>query len=429
MTFDQKLTWEHHIKNLILSCQKGLNLLKILSNKSWGADTTVLLKIYRSIIRSKIDYGCIAYNSATNTILKKLDTVQNSALRISLGAYRTSPIGSLQCEASEPPLSKRRAYLSISYATKIAINRRNPVYNNTFSNRYAQSFRQKSRAHTTFYERINRYQEHYQVNFPNFFKPDPAPVPPWTIDSPEINTSLSIFNKNDTNHSLIKVRFQSILSNLQGYETIYTDASKTENGVAAAVVTRNETLKFKMPQYSSTFTGELYAILEALNYILQNKCPQVAIISDSLSAILAIKPIFSQNPIIQRIKKVLHNIKSLKNKVVIVWVPSHIGIPGNELADKTARSAITDPDSKAIKKSVTYDFGTFIKRKVLSTWQNEWSNSGSKLLEIKPSINPWQYWPSSRKSQVILCRLRIGHINNIYIYYSKILQDIEFVKI
>ena len=146
-----------------------------------------------------------------------------------------------------------------------------------------------------------------------------------------------------------------------------------------------------MPQYSSTFTGELYAILEALNYILQNKCPQVAIISDSLSAILAIKPIFSQNPIIQRIKKVLHNIKSLKNKVVIVWVPSHIGIPGNELADKTARSAITDPDSKAIKKSVTYDFGTFIKRKVLSTWQNEWSNSSSQLLEIKPSINPCQY--------------------------------------
>ena len=182
------------------------------------------------------------------------------------------------------------------------------------------------------------------------------------------------------------------------------------------MVTRNETLKFKMPQYSSTFTGELYAILEALNYILQNKCPQVAIISDSLSAILAIKPIFSQNPIIQRIKKVLHNIKSLKNKVVIVWVPSHIGIPGNELADKTARSAITDPDSKAIKKSVTYDFGTFIKRKVLSTWQNEWSNSGSKLLEIKPSINPWQYWPSSRKSQVILCRLRIGHTKTTHEY-------------
>ena len=75
---------------------------------------------------------------------------------------------------------------------------------------------------------------------------------------------------------------------------------------------------------------------------------------------------------------------------------------GNKLADKTARSAIPDPDSKTKKKSVTYDFETFIKRKVPSTWQNEWSNFGCKLLEIKPSINPWQYWPSSQKSKVIL---------------------------
>ena len=120
------------------------------------------------------------------------------------------------------------------------------------------------------------------------------------------------------------------------------------------MVSQNETFKFKMPEYSSTFIGKLYALLESLNYILQNK--------------------------------------------------------------KTARFAITDSNSKVIQKSVTYDFKTYVKSKVLTKWQNEWSNSGSKLIKIKLSINPWQYWLSSRKSQVILCRLRIGHTKTTHEY-------------
>ena len=90
MIFDQKLTWESHIKNLIAACQKEIKMLKILANKSWGADTSTLLTIYRSLIRSKIDYGSIVYNSARTTLLKKLETVHNFAVRIALGAYCTT---------------------------------------------------------------------------------------------------------------------------------------------------------------------------------------------------------------------------------------------------------------------------------------------------------------------------------------------------
>ena len=42
-------------------CLKALNLLKVLSHTSWGADRTSLLKLYRSLVRSKLDYGCIIY--------------------------------------------------------------------------------------------------------------------------------------------------------------------------------------------------------------------------------------------------------------------------------------------------------------------------------------------------------------------------------
>lgn len=44
---------------------KYLNFLKIVSNPSWSANRHTLLKLYITIIRSKIDYGCKVYESST----------------------------------------------------------------------------------------------------------------------------------------------------------------------------------------------------------------------------------------------------------------------------------------------------------------------------------------------------------------------------
>ena len=51
-----------HIKYLKATCLKSLNILKVLS--TWGADRTTLLQLYRSLIRSKLDYESIVYGSA-----------------------------------------------------------------------------------------------------------------------------------------------------------------------------------------------------------------------------------------------------------------------------------------------------------------------------------------------------------------------------
>ena len=49
---------------------KALNLLKVLSHTSWGADRTTLFKLYRSLVRSKLDYGCIICGSARKSYLQ-----------------------------------------------------------------------------------------------------------------------------------------------------------------------------------------------------------------------------------------------------------------------------------------------------------------------------------------------------------------------
>ena len=37
LLFDQKLTWQAHIRELIKACHKGLGLLKTLASHQWGA--------------------------------------------------------------------------------------------------------------------------------------------------------------------------------------------------------------------------------------------------------------------------------------------------------------------------------------------------------------------------------------------------------
>ena len=102
--FDRKLSFIPHIKYLKAKCLKALNLLKVLSHTSWGADRTTLLKLYRSLVRSKLDYGCIIYGSAGKSYLQMLDPIHNQGLRLALGAFRTSPVASLYVEADEPSL-------------------------------------------------------------------------------------------------------------------------------------------------------------------------------------------------------------------------------------------------------------------------------------------------------------------------------------
>ena len=73
---------------------KSINLLKILAHTRWGANHSSLLTIYRSVVHFKLDYGSIVYGSARKSYLSKLEPVANAALRLSLGAFRTSPIPS-----------------------------------------------------------------------------------------------------------------------------------------------------------------------------------------------------------------------------------------------------------------------------------------------------------------------------------------------
>ena len=132
--FDRKLNFLAHIKDLRTRCIKALRVLRVLSSREWGSDVSTLLHVYRTLIRSKLDYASFIYGSAKPSYLGMLDPIHHSGLPSALGAFYTSRVESLYAEADEPPLKIRRKKLALQYATKIKAHPKNPAHMHVSAN-------------------------------------------------------------------------------------------------------------------------------------------------------------------------------------------------------------------------------------------------------------------------------------------------------
>ena len=137
--FDRKLSFIPHINYLKAKCQKALQLLRVVAHTDWGADKLTLLKLYRSLVRSKLDYGCFIYGSARKSYLRCLDSIHHLGLRLALDALRTSPVESLYVEANEAQLSLRRERLALQYYTKLQSCPSNPAFECTIDPKYNET--------------------------------------------------------------------------------------------------------------------------------------------------------------------------------------------------------------------------------------------------------------------------------------------------
>ena len=196
--FDKKLSFTPHIKYMKDKCRKALQLLRVISSKDWGGDRTTLLKIYRSHIRSKLDYGCIVYGSARRSYLAVLDPIANQGLRLCSGAFRTSPIESLQVETGEPSLETRRLKLSLQYYMKMKANPENPAYSCVVNPEYKRLFNNKPGTIPPLGIRLQPHLEDMEVELDAISVVRPPECPPWLLQQPNILFNLSDLRKGDT---------------------------------------------------------------------------------------------------------------------------------------------------------------------------------------------------------------------------------------
>ena len=66
-----------HLKYVKKKGLIALNILKYLGKTECGVDQKVIFRLYRSLVRSKLDYGCIVYGFARKYYLPMLDPIHN----------------------------------------------------------------------------------------------------------------------------------------------------------------------------------------------------------------------------------------------------------------------------------------------------------------------------------------------------------------
>jgi ribonuclease HI len=122
--------------------------------------------------------------------------------------------------------------------------------------------------------------------------------------------------------------------------TWFTDGSKQdEKAGAGAYCPRSGTrLSESLGKYASVFQAEIYAILMCgweINRLGLEK-EVIHICSDSRAALLALKRPKVCSRLVDECKNLMAGIAG-RNNLHLVWVPGHMGIHGNETADRLAK--------------------------------------------------------------------------------------------
>ncbi|GBN11674.1 hypothetical protein AVEN_56386-1 [Araneus ventricosus] len=378
----------------------------VLSNTSWGASRTSLLRVYRATILSKIDYGCVIYGSARQNVLKRLDPVHHSALRLCSGAFRTSPVESLYVECCEPSLDHRRRILTLHYYFKILSLPGHPFFNYKESQFILRLQRARPSVIPSFFTRAaellnNLNLEDLQV-VPNL----KHHLTPWKSHGLNFLNPFKTFDKANTAPEVYQQLFADHRDVYHNFIPIFTDGSKSSLSTSFACVFINSTLSFQIHSSSSIFTAEITAILHALSEISSGPPDNFIIYSDSLSALESMTSLHRfSHPLTFNILELHDHLTCKGFSILFCWIPSHVGIPGNELADNLAKSATINLDSPV----PVNDVKNYIKSILHSKWQAQWDRKDTiKLHSIKLLIDCWPSLPT-RKLNTILTRLRIGH--------------------
>ena len=154
-------------------------------------------------------------------------------------------------------------------------------------------------------------------------------------------------------------------------------------------------------------TAEMYAIYRSLLYIKNQTSEKFVIFCDSQSAIYSVANSKNKNAMQIRINKLLNKISN--KSIILEWIPSHVGIEGNEAADSAAKSALEEDYLIRLPLNID-ELKCIIKKKINAEWQKEYFISNNRYYKIKPKLMDYKSaYRDDRREEVVLSRLRTGN--------------------
>ena len=417
------LTWQKHIEDISREANQRLNIMRALAGSNWGADRELMLNIYVTYIRPKLLYGISAVASTSQTYWDKLERLQNAALRIAIGAKNTSPIKALQAEANIVPLDQYiRGICCKTYFRMSSHN--HPILQNLEDDEDVNDRVWTRIFKPPFVIRCNQILTSLELPPETEVEEVLLPSrPPWEKPTLKLEWELSQPVTKDQSVEEVKaIALHTISTKYANHLRIYTDGSKVEESTSAAMwipsMEIGESWKLNHGRSRSIMGAELFAISRALHWLVLNQPllpnTKVVVLSDSMSGIMAVK-----NTTKRSYSYLTNQIRNLANlleaELTLQFIPSHVGIEGNEHVDQLAKAAHGSPETIPIpldKKEIK----RLIDERTQHICQLQYETARQRngrilhIAEIKSKLEHWP-WTSStnRRTETAMARLRIGH--------------------
>ena len=421
---DNRLQFSKELRYLIDRLKPRITVMKAMSGPKIGASHKVLKSFYTHAIRPIVDYASIALIKAPKALKGKIETLQNEVLRIILGAPRWAKVINLRLEAGILPIEHRMDLMAANFFAKVIqtpqdtflrtkLIRQIELDPDLFAN---NTWLFNTRRVLNRFEAIEALMEK-GMDTPH---PDYRVPPPWERYTPEF-PKFEIQGKK-ANHfpPELKARADEFIAGITppGSTTYYTDGSVNpdDKTAGAGLITRTFYKAFRISDNASTLQAEAAAILAALTHALEGR-GDVVIHTDSKATIESLICSVPKDNIhlLTTILAKAQSILSQGRRVIINWVPSHIGIKGNEAADRLAESGRLKPQidlplkkSKSMIKKAICQAG-LATNKQRHMWAAQRSPSARWYRDAtgyKALISPFKL---SRRAEVILHRMRLGY--------------------
>jgi len=189
--------------------------------------------------------------------------------------------------------------------------------------------------------------------------------------APCIDLSLHSSDKAVTPPEVFKVRFYELCDRFKNFYHIYADSSKMGHRVSAALCHKRGTSAIRLPGGTSIFNAELHAILLVLYVVRRSKEKHFLLLSGSYSGLIALGGSHVDQDTIDKYLKTYSTLTNSGKTVILCWISGHVGIPGNERANRVAKAALSLPISPV--KVSAMDFLPRAKLLMRKEWQAIWN--------------------------------------------------------